>query len=79
MASRTTKRPLVFSVIRDETQAGYAHLAVRVPEPGREVTAKFDSTKSSREPPSELSVQSFHLGGTKSVTRRPSSPTPVTM
>jgi hypothetical protein len=33
MASRTTKRPLVFSVIRDDTQAGYAHLAIRVHEP----------------------------------------------
>ena len=33
MASRTTKRPLVFSVIRDETEGRYAHLAIRVHEP----------------------------------------------
>jgi hypothetical protein len=33
MASRTTKRALVFSVIRDETQGRYAHVSIRVHEP----------------------------------------------
>jgi hypothetical protein len=28
-----TKRPLLFSVIRDDTQGGYAHLSIRVHEP----------------------------------------------
>ena len=36
MASQTTKPRLVFSVIRDETHRGYAHVSIRVHEPGYE-------------------------------------------